>query len=788
MADVVYFNDGMKLPCCPTLLQSLFLSPSGTCVGDCDSNYTGFVSGDLTYNIIYRLPVASGTVGQVLTTDGNNNLSWTTVSGGGGGSTSPAGLDGYIQYNNSGSFGGASILYWNDTNSRLGVGTSSPAQTLHVAGTMRLTGSTGTGTTLMARDANGDVSAITVSTGLALSNNVLTATGDTGGTLTGSGTATQVAFWDGITGSTSTSLSSTSNLYWDNNNNRLGIGTTTPITTLEVNGIIRTNTGFQGISDGAKNFAIERYSTNSFSDEFAFRKARGTTAVPLATVREDEAGAVEFYAYHGSGFTMISQMRGFVDTNVTMGSAGGRLSFYTNSGPTAGYGTERMRLNSFGNLLIGTITTGSTGRLQVVSSNNTNSTWTAQFHNSTGSNNALMIRDDGRIGIGTANPNQTLEVAGTMRLTGSTGTSIYVLGRDNNGDISNINLGNNFVLSGGTLSLSGVTTGYIPYVGAVQNVDLGVYDITSSGVTTPYIQLSESGSTVPLEVGMLTYNGVDGTLEFLMKGGNVVQQIGQELPILVKNFDNAGLLNGKVVYYVSSDGTNKLVRYAVASSETASVNVIGLMTEDATGGNKAYCTTFGLVRDIDTSTLQEGKIVWLSATELGGMTTTRPLAPNHGVQIGFCIKQHAVEGSIFVSVQNGYELDELHNVLISSGITDGDLMVYNSSLKVWENKQPSNLLVETGSTANTTIDFKEGNIVDLTLTSSTSLIFNNSGVGTYIIKVIQGGTGSNLITWPSEVIWSGGVPPTLSITVGKTDIITLIYDGVNYYGSYVLNF
>lgn len=510
MADVVYFNDGMKLPCCPTLLQSLFLSPSGTCVGDCDSNYTGFVSGDLTYNIIYRLPVASGTVGQVLTTDGNNNLSWTTVSGGGGGSTSPAGLDGYIQYNNSGSFGGASILYWNDTNSRLGIGTSSPAQTLHVAG--------------------------------------------------------------------------------------------------------------------------------------------------------------------------------------------------------------------------------------------------------------------------------------TMRLTGSTGTSIYVLGRDNNGDISNINLGNNFVLSGGTLSLSGVTTGYIPYVGAVQNVDLGVYDITSSGVTTPYIQLSESGSTVPLEVGMLTYNGVDGTLEFLMKGGNVVQQIGQELPILVKNFDNAGLLNGKVVYYVSSDGTNKLVRYAVASSETASVNVIGLMTEDATGGNKAYCTTFGLVRDIDTSTLQEGKIVWLSATELGGMTTTRPLAPNHGVQIGFCIKQHAVEGSIFVSVQNGYELDELHNVLISSGITDGDLMVYNSSLKVWENKQPSNLLVETGSTANTTIDFKEGNIVDLTLTSSTSLIFNNSGVGTYIIKVIQGGTGSNLITWPSEVIWSGGVPPTLSITVGKTDIITLIYDGVNYYGSYVLNF
>jgi hypothetical protein len=58
----------------------------------------------------------------------------------------------------------------------VGIGTTSPSQTLHVAGTMRLTGSTGTGTTLMARNAAGDVSAVTVSGGLSLSNNVLSGT------------------------------------------------------------------------------------------------------------------------------------------------------------------------------------------------------------------------------------------------------------------------------------------------------------------------------------------------------------------------------------------------------------------------------------------------------------------------------------------------------------------------------------------------------------------------------------------------------------------------------------
>lgn len=74
----------------------------------------------------------------------------------------------------------ASAKSYHAGNFGIGSGTTTPAQTLHVAGTMRLTGSDGTATTIMGRDADGDVSAITVSTGLSLAGNVLTATG--GGT------------------------------------------------------------------------------------------------------------------------------------------------------------------------------------------------------------------------------------------------------------------------------------------------------------------------------------------------------------------------------------------------------------------------------------------------------------------------------------------------------------------------------------------------------------------------------------------------------------------------------
>lgn len=53
---------------------------------------------------------------------------------GGGAGSSPGGSDGQVQYNNGGSFGGASSLYFDDINNRVGIGTSSPTEKLVVSG------------------------------------------------------------------------------------------------------------------------------------------------------------------------------------------------------------------------------------------------------------------------------------------------------------------------------------------------------------------------------------------------------------------------------------------------------------------------------------------------------------------------------------------------------------------------------------------------------------------------------------------------------------------------------
>lgn len=186
-------------------------------------------------------------------------------------------------------------------------------------------------------------------------------------------------------------------------------------------------------------------------------------------------------------------------------------------------------------------------------------------------------------------------------------------------------------------------------------------------------------------VGKLIWNDTDGTLELGLKGGNVTLQLGQETVHRVTNATGSNMLNGQAVRIAGAQGNRMTVALAQANSEEGSSKIFGVLTESINDSHSGFVTTEGLVRDIDTSALTEGAVVWLSPTTAGGLTTTKPSAPDHLVMVGVCVKQHASSGILLVKTQNGYELDELHNVSISSPAT-GDTLVYNSSTGLWENE------------------------------------------------------------------------------------------------------
>jgi hypothetical protein len=92
-------------------------------------------------------------------------------------------------------------------------------------------------------------------------------------------------------------------------------------------------------------------------------------------------------------------------------------------------------------------------------------------------------------------------------------------------------------------------------------------------------------------------------------------------------------------------------------------------------------------------------------------------------------------------------------------------------------------------TAATSIDMSTGNIFQINLKANTTVSLTNLSPGTYIFEVIQHGNGTFYnITWPPAFKWSGGIPPTITATYGKWDVITLVYDGNYYFASAVQNF
>jgi hypothetical protein len=152
----------------------------------------------------------------------------------------------------------------------------------------------------------------------------------------------------------------------------------------------------------------------------------------------------------------------------------------------------------------------------------------------------------------------------------------------------------------------------------------------------------------------------------------------------VRNNSGSSLAKGSPVYVTGSSGTAPTVAAADASAEATAANTLGVMLETVGNNADGLVLTEGPLAGVDTSNLVENGLVFLSETT-GQLTSIRPTQPAHGVVIGYCIKQAAgAAGILYIKVDNGQELDELHDVLITSPATGQVLRRAASGL--WTNQ------------------------------------------------------------------------------------------------------
>jgi hypothetical protein len=219
-------------------------------------------------------------------------------------------------------------------------------------------------------------------------------------------------------------------------------------------------------------------------------------------------------------------------------------------------------------------------------------------------------------------------------------------------------------------------------------------NISGSINNVDYIDFNTSATVTQPVAGRLSWNDSDGTLDLGLKGGNVTLQIGQEEVARVVNKSGVNLTEAgyQAVKILGAQGQRLSVTLAQGNNDANSQDTLGLVTEDISNNQEGFVTSNGLVRGINTTgalqseTWAEGDQLYLSPTTAGRITNIPPVAPQHTVRIGYVVSSNANNGSIFVKIDNGYELGELHDVVDNTTTSSyGDLLIKSGS--VWTNSK-----------------------------------------------------------------------------------------------------
>ena len=351
-------------------------------------------------------------------------------------------------------------------------------------------------------------------------------------------------------------------------------------------------------------------------------------------------------------------------------------------------------------------------------------------------------------------------------------TSDLVLVRDSSGNVK-------------TISYPSLT-GFVPYTGATQDVDLGEYELKAG-----QIELDQS-PTGTAGVAVTRWNNNIGSTETTLKGGNVILKNGVDLVARVVNKVTPNTTLTKAAYQVvrisGAQGQRLAVQLAQANNDNNSADTLGVVIETIPTNQEGFIMTVGQLEDINTTgslqgeTWADGDVLYLSPTIPGAITKVKPTgATGHIVVIGYVEYAHANHGKIYVKIMNGWELDELHNVYINSP-TNNQVLAYTSSTQLWENKT---LIQDSITDGVTTIAPSQNAVFDALATKQDTLTNPITGTGANgQVAFFNGATtqlGDNGLFWDNtnKRLGIGTTSPQSRLNVFGTDELLRFGDGTS---------
>jgi hypothetical protein len=225
----------------------------------------------------------------------------------------------------------------------------------------------------------------------------------------------------------------------------------------------------------------------------------------------------------------------------------------------------------------------------------------------------------------------------------------------------------------------------------------------------------------------------DATNSCLSIGLNssVTSLVGTDSHVQVYNESASTMTVMQVVRQSGSSGTRLSVELAMANTDANSANSIGVVAQTISSNSQGFIQTAGLLQGVNTNAFNEGDTLWLSAVTAGLITNVKPTAPNHGVRIGYCIKKAGGAGIILIDILNGFELDELHDVKITTPIADNSFLTYDTASSVWLNEAPSAAKSSIGLSNVTNDAQTKAAVVPNTAPSAGQVLVGNAGGTAY---------------------------------------------------------
>jgi hypothetical protein len=209
-------------------------------------------------------------------------------------------------------------------------------------------------------------------------------------------------------------------------------------------------------------------------------------------------------------------------------------------------------------------------------------------------------------------------------------------------------------------------------------------------ITAPSVSF-DTTAEVEVTEGQLAWNDTDKTLDMGVDG--VTLQLGQEMFIRVRNNTGSPLLDGRVVYASGAIGFRPTIAYAKGDTEATS-RVLGVLTEDIANNEDGFVTTFGYVRQIKTNytgtgiwgtTWVTGDKLWVSKTDAGVLTNVEPTAP-HSSDLVATVGVVGAEGigSILINIRRHQCLKELCDIDGTPLTTDGQILTWHETEQVFD--------------------------------------------------------------------------------------------------------